>query len=276
MRRTYELGFGLGLEEVRHGEQVRVADAHLLKWSANYSSAGRQMGADRLFVKLLLLAAPDNRELLETLFLSLVGFFCLELQLLLLLLVDVSTPALGGRRRALRERAKQRAKQTLSALALLDCATPAAVGAAIWVRAILVLLAVLGVIVGVVYAQARALATSFGDGGLPALLRVVAGRGWRGALWHDDRRGDDSEAAGSASGGRRDGAGFTHGSSSAIAASESEAGRGAGGPSARCCGGCGAVQQRLAAQTGASAIAKLLRCAVRPDVIRAPSRSNLI
>lgn len=68
------------------------------------------MDANRLLVELLLLAPPDNHELLQTLLLALVEFLCLQLQLLLLLLVDVSPTALGRSRRALGEGAEQRAE----------------------------------------------------------------------------------------------------------------------------------------------------------------------
>lgn len=68
------------------------------------------MEADRLLVELLLLSPPNNHELLQTLLLPLVEFLCLQLQLLLLLLVDVSPTALGRSRRALGEGAEQRAE----------------------------------------------------------------------------------------------------------------------------------------------------------------------
>lgn len=90
-------------------------------------------GSYRLLVELLLLSTPHYHELFKTLFLPLVKLLCLELQLLLLFLIDVSTTALGGRRLALRERAEQCAEQTLSALAFLQCTTPTAAGAAVLV-----------------------------------------------------------------------------------------------------------------------------------------------
>lgn len=172
---TYKLGFCLGLEKMRLSEHVGVADTRLANWSTRVPFTSHCRVAHCLLVELLLLAAPDNHELLKTLLLPLIKLLCLEFQLLLLLLVDVSTTALGGTRRALGEGAKQRAKQTLSALALLHSTSPAAIGAAVGRRVILVAWAVLGVIVGVVYAQARALDTGFGDGRLPALLGGFAG-----------------------------------------------------------------------------------------------------
>lgn len=68
------------------------------------------MEANRLLVEFLLLAPPNNHKLLQTLLLPLVEFLCLQLQLLLLLLVDVSPTALGRSRRALGEGAEQRAE----------------------------------------------------------------------------------------------------------------------------------------------------------------------
>lgn len=102
----YQLGFCLGLEEMRLGEYVGVADPHLAKQLTQRPRQGRAVDANRLLVELLLLAPPDNHELLQTLLLPLVEFLCLQLQLLLLLLVDVRPTALGRSRRALGEGAE--------------------------------------------------------------------------------------------------------------------------------------------------------------------------